>query len=153
MSELSDEVNDVTIELPSNPLFIQFDSLRKEEGVASGQAITIHRPSILKVILLQSQASTSPSHTNRMNTISLSGVVLHLKNDKWLLHDGYEFHDPACVEEDKESKMERYPLPGGIVAVYNHTKNCWFVLPPPEASLASSSINSSHLHASTEYNP
>ncbi len=108
----------------------------------------MHRPSILKIILHQSQASTSPSHGSEMDAISLSGVVLCLRNHVWQLHDGHDFHDPALVEEDKESIMERYPLPGGIIAVYNHTKNCWFVLPPPEVAMITNNSQ-----PNTEYDP
>ena len=64
--------------------------------------------------------------------MSLSGVVLRLNRGIWELQEGSNFHDPVSIAEDKESKLENYPLPGGIVAVYNHTKECWYVLPPPQ---------------------
>ena len=146
--EDDDDDDDVEVELPSNPLFIQFDSLRLGGGVGptattTSQAlapIVIHRPSILKVILMQSQATASPTHRGQnMDRISLSGVVLLWRNNEWVLHDGQEYHDPKQVEEEEEregSVMETYPLPGGIIAVYNHTKNRWYVLPPPHSPAA-----------------
>ena len=134
--------DDEDVELPSNPLFIEFDSLRNDSSSFAPIAgrsfapITIHRPSILKVILMQFQAIDSPTHKCDMDMISFSGVVLRWRNKGWELHEGYQYHDPEQVQRDEGegSIMETHPLPGGILVVYNHTQGQWYVLPPPNLS-------------------
>ena len=137
------EGSDDDSDLPTNPLVIKFDSLRtssltrKDEEGKSGSniqelaPIVIHRPSILRVILLQSQATNNPTEKSNMDLISLSGVVLHYSNRVWKLHEGFNFHDPLSIEEDVGSNLETHIIPGGIEAKFSHALNCWYVFPPP----------------------
>lgn len=139
-------------ELPSSPLFIQFDSLRQVEPVSSSSVaapIVIHRPSILKIILMQSYITTtsSPTDTSQdMSLISLSGVVLRKRRNTWQLQDGSQFHDPSTVPQD--SNLEKYQLPGDITALYNNTESNWYVL-PSSALATATSHPPHHTHTTT----
>jgi hypothetical protein len=95
-------------------------------GEGSGP-IAIPRPSILKVILLQTQGGSAPSTNTTMNNISLSGVHLKFMDNGWSLCPGYSYHDDLPGDDDI---MEEYLLPPGTIkAVYNSSQNRWHVLP------------------------
>lgn len=143
------------VELPSNPLFIQFDSLRQVEPISNNSSstsaaaapIVIHRPSILKIILMQSNVNSSESN-QEMSLISLSGIVLRKRRNNWELKEGSQFHDPNTVVVGNENNLEKYQLPGGIIALYNSTSSCWYVL--PASSLSPSPVNTTRTISTTD---
>ena len=91
----------------------------------------VRSPNILKVILNASESTASDVGKRAMDLLSLSGVVV--KNDRgvWHLIEGSNFHDPLPF--DCSDHTERFVLPGGIRAIFNHstTPKRWHVLPPP----------------------
>ena len=93
-------------------------------------AVPILRPSLLKVMLLRTQAPpsvTGSDQTRPAELMNLSGVVLRLLGDVWQLQDGYNYHNP--LPEDSDDVTEEFVLPGGIRAIYNSTNSRWHVLP------------------------
>lgn len=89
--------------------------------------VVIHRPSILKVVLLQTN-STDPTEIQFIKSISMSGAVLTCKDGIWCLHEDSSYHDPPSHELDGS---ELYTLPGGIEAIYDPTLIRWYVMSPP----------------------
>lgn len=114
---------------PSRPLIIKLLKETKWESEGQGGSpVVVLKPSILKVILLQMEATPSDG-SQTMNSISLSEVHLRYDQNKWSLSDGHSYHGPP---QDGDA-TELYVLPGGIQAVYNLTQNCWHVLPPVQS--------------------
>lgn len=146
-----EDVKTIDIAPPTNPLIINLDDLRqplvpaeaiptKTGQESKGLApVVIHKPSILKVILLQSQATptSNPTQSRSLELISLSGVLLHCNKGVWQLQEGYNYHDP--IPEGTEDQGELYTLPGGIRAIYNPTQLRWHVLPSLSALQSPSS--------------
>ena len=66
--------------------------------------------------------------------LSLSGVVVRNERGVWRLVEGSNFHDPLPI--DCSDHTENFVLPGGIRAIFNHsrTPKRWHVLPPPTPS-------------------
>ena len=134
---------------PQGPMVIDFDSLKRPvmNGVGSTNQIApveVHTPSILKIVLLQAEATPTsggdPAHHDRaMDVISLSGVVLHYSKGAWQLAEGSTYHE---VTEQSEEKIEGFTLRGGVRALYSHTKHSWYVLqplaPPPDPAQSQS---------------
>jgi hypothetical protein len=83
------------------------------------------------MVLLASETTASDTSERTMDLLSLSGVVV--KNDRgvWRLIEGSNFHDPLPF--DCQDHTETLVLPGGIRAIFNHsrTPKRWHVLSPP----------------------
>ena len=94
----------------------------------------VRSPNILKVVLLASESTAEDTSERPMDLLSLSGVVVRNERGVWRLVEGSNFHDPLPI--DCSDHTENFVLPGGIRAVFNHsrTPKRWHVLPPPTPS-------------------
>ena len=116
-------------------MVIDFNSLKRP--VVNGAGLTgstnliapmeIHTPSILKIVLLQAEATPTSGGDRAMDVISLSGVVLRYSKGAWQLAQGFQYHEAL---EQSEEKIEGFTLRGGVRVLYSHTKHCWYALPP-----------------------
>lgn len=132
-------------EAPPIPLVIDLDSLRQpvltypegeallEENSGKGttqqplRAVPILRPSLLKVMLLRTEAMPAKAASDPPELMDLSGVVLRLSGGIWQLQDQCNYHNP--LPDGSEDETETFTLPGGIRAIYSNTSNRWHVLP------------------------
>lgn len=125
--------NDDVFPAPTSPSpppkpFILTDSLITKPQTS---CVVIHRPALLKVVLLQSEAEDTKDSNQAIKRISLSGVVLNYSNTVWTLDEESQYHDEASIDSEGESdQREYYTLPGGIRSIYDPTGNSWTVLPP-----------------------
>lgn len=130
------------------PFVLSVDSLSQYSMSSTGNddltPVIIHKPSILKVILLQTHSTSSNNETNQhsIKLISMSGVVLHYNNKdgKWNLHENSTYHE--LPSQELLTTGEVYTLPGGIRAVYDSNGMCWYILP----SLLPSPVSTSPVH-------
>ena len=130
-----------THELPHTTTQNQSDGIHQTTTDESGQPqpqpqpMEVRSPNILKVVMLASETITSETGGARpMDLLSLSGVVIKNERGVWSLVEGANFHDP--LPSDCADHTENFVLPGGIRAIFNHsrTPKRWHVLPPPTPS-------------------
>ena len=131
-----------THELPQTTTQNQNDGIHQTTTDESGhpQPMEVRSPNILKVVMLASETITSEIRGARpMDLLSLSGVVIKNERGVWSLVEGANFHDPLPF--DCADHTENFVLPGGIRAIFNHsrTPKRWHVLPPPTPSHSTSS--------------
>ena len=91
----------------------------------------IRSPNVLKMVLLASEATVNDTSERAMDQLSLSGVVVRNDRGIWRLVEGSNFHDPLPF--NCSDHTENFVLPGGIRAIFNHSRSPkrWHVLPPP----------------------
>lgn len=121
---------------PTGPMVIDFSSLKtpvvaiKKEGQDAVVApMVVHTPAILKIVLLQAEATPTSvnSSTQNMDVISLSGVVLRHSQSVWQLAEGFNYHE---IPQQSVENIEGFTIRGGIRVLFSHTYRKWYVLPP-----------------------
>ncbi|KJE94133.1 hypothetical protein, variant [Capsaspora owczarzaki ATCC 30864] len=105
-------------------------SLSRAPLEAKREPFVIPSPSVLKIVLLQSSSAASTATNAAMDTISLSGTVLHNTAGVWrIVLDAQSSGRVEPVSASELGHIESFTLPGGVRAIFHHTSKRWQVIP------------------------